>query len=193
MTVLVSIYIVIGGIRLIKETISPLIGEAPDHNLVKNITEEILKFEGVLGIHDLIIHTYGPGKTFITVHVEVDSNDSVLISHSLVDRIEKYINEKYNTNLVIHMDPIEIQDEYTNQVKEEISKILNNIDSTLKFHDFRVVKGTKHDNIIFDLEYPENFKMSEKELEEVIKNKIELINPRLRLIIEFDIIFKEGN
>lgn len=191
MTVAVSLYIIYTGISLIKSTISPLIGEAPCSDLTKNVTNDILSFKGVLGIHDLVVHTYGPGKTFITAHVEVDASVNVVKSHDMIDEIERYISEKHNTNLVIHMDPIETKDEYTNSIRTEVDKILNVIDSELCYHDFRVVKGSNHDNIIFDLEYPVDYKISETELREEITKRVKDIYPKCKLIIDFDMIFND--
>lgn len=191
MTAAVSIYIIFNGIMLVKETVSPLIGEAPSIELLKNVTDDILAYKGVLGIHDLVVHTYGPGKTFITVHVEVDGSVNIVKSHDTIDNIERYINDKYNSNLVIHMDPIETKNEYTNKIKEDISDILKGIDPALKYHDLRVVRGTTHDNIIFDLEYPVDYKTSEHELKEIIIEKVKEFNPRFNLIISIDTIFHD--
>lgn len=191
MTSAISIYIIINGIKLVKETVSPLIGEAPSIELIKNVTNDILSYKGVLGIHDLVVHTYGPGKTFITVHVEVDGSVNIIKSHDTVDNIERYINEKYNANLVIHMDPIETKNEYTNKIKEDIHNILKDIDPALKYHDLRVVRGTTHDNIIFDLEYPVDYKMNENELRKIVVQKVKEFNPRFNLIIDIDTIFHD--
>lgn len=191
MTAAISIYIIINGIKLVKETVSPLIGEAPSIELIKNVTNDILSYKGVLGIHDLVVHTYGPGKTFITVHVEVDGSVNIIKSHDTVDNIERYINEKYNANLVIHMDPIETKNEYTNKIKEDIHNILKDIDPALKYHDLRVVRGTTHDNIIFDLEYPVDYKMNENELRKIVVQKVKEFNPRFNLIIDIDTIFHD--
>ena len=191
MTVIVAIFIMISGVQLIKETISPLIGEAPPKDLIKNVAADILAYEGVLGLHDLVIHLYGPGKSFITAHVEVDGDSNVTESHAIIDRLEKDINDKYKTTLVIHMDPVETNDEYTIKVKEDITKLLEEIDPVLKFHDFRVIKGKLHDHIIFDIVVPSSYPLQNDKLNEIINQKVEELNPRFHLIIHYDISFEE--
>lgn len=191
MTVVVSIFILIGGVKLVKETISPLIGEAPDAKFIEKVCYDILSFRGVLGYHDLVVHTYGPGKTFITVHVEVDAANNVLESHNLIDSIERYINDKYQTNLVIHMDPVETKDEYTLTIKKQFEEIVKSIDPVLNFHDFRIVKGSNNINVIFDLEVPDYFEIHEKDLIDKINKKAKRINPKFNLIIIIDVIFTD--
>ncbi|HHW99710.1 MAG TPA: cation transporter [Acholeplasmataceae bacterium] len=191
MTVVVAIFILIGGVKLVKETISPLIGEAPDAKFIEKVCYDILSFRGVLGYHDLVVHTYGPGKTFITVHVEVDAANNVLESHNLIDSIERYINDKYQTNLVIHMDPVETKDEYTLTIKKQFEEIVKSIDPVLNFHDFRIVKGSNNINVIFDLEVPDYFEIHEKDLIDKINKKAKRINPKFNLIIIIDVIFTD--
>ncbi len=191
MTVVVAIFILIGGVKLVKETISPLIGEAPDAKFIEKVCYDILSFRGVLGYHDLVVHTYGPGKTFITVHVEVDAANNVLESHNLIDSIEHYINDKYQTNLVIHMDPVETKDEYTLTIKKQFEEIVKSIDPVLNFHDFRIVKGSNNINVIFDLEVPDYFEIHEKDLIDKINKKAKRINPKFNLIIIIDVIFTD--
>lgn len=191
MTVVVAIFILIGGVKLVKETISPLIGEAPDAKFIEKVCYDILSFRGVLGYHDLVVHTYGPGKTFITVHVEVDAANNVLESHNLIDSIERYINDKYQTNLVIHMDPVETKDEYTLTIKKQFEEIVKSIAPVLNFHDFRIVKGSNNINVIFDLEVPDYFEIHEKDLIDKINKKAKRINPKFNLIIIIDVIFTD--
>lgn len=191
MTVVVAIFILIGGVKLVKETISPLIGEAPDAKFIEKVCYDILSFRGVLGYHDLVVHTYGPGKTFITVHVEVDAANNVLESHNLIDSIERYINDKYQTNLVIHMDPVETKDEYTLTIKKQFEEIVKSFDPVLNFHDFRIVKGSNNINVIFDLEVPDYFEIHEKDLIDKINKKAKRINPKFNLIIIIDVIFTD--
>lgn len=191
MTLIVSIFIIMNGIKLVKETVSPLIGEAPDEEFIHKISNEIQSFKGVFGYHDLVVHSYGPGKTFITVHVEVDASKNILESHKLIDDIERYINEKYNTNLVIHMDPIELNDAYTIEVKEIISKIIKSIDPILNFHDFRVIKEYDKENIIFDLEVPDNYRIKDSELIDLITIEAKKVNPKFNLIIIIDVVFSD--
>jgi len=191
MTLIVAIFIIINGIKLIKGTISPLIGEAPDNEFIENLGKDILSFPNVLGYHDLVVHSYGPLKTFVTVHVEVDAEQNINEAHKLIDDIERFINNKYNTNLVIHIDPIAINDEYTNGIKEIIENIIKEIDPIFRFHDFRVTKENDQINITFDLEIPANYPITNTELIDLINNKAKMYNPKFNLIIIIDIIYND--
>jgi divalent metal cation (Fe/Co/Zn/Cd) transporter len=170
----VSIYIIINGIKLVKEASSPLIGEAPDKELVKNIMEKILNYEGVYGTHDFVIHNYGPGKIFATVHVEVDSQANILESHDLIDNIEREVSEELDILLTIHMDPIQTNDEDTNVLKNITFDAILNIDNSIRFHDFRIVKGTTHINVLFDIVVPPKYKMSDNEIKYIISKEVKL-------------------
>ena len=191
MTLIVAIFIIINGIKLIKGRISPLIGEAPDNEFIENLGKDILSFPNVLGYHDLVVHSYGPLKTFVTVHVEVDAEQNINEAHKLIDDIERFINNKYNTNLVIHIDPIAINDEYTNGIKEIIENIIKEIDPIFRFHDFRVTKENDQINITFDLEIPANYPITNTELIDLINNKAKMYNPKFNLIIIIDIIYND--
>ena len=186
MGLIVSIIIIISGIKLIKETVSPLIGEAPTKEFIEATTKKILSYPGVLGIHDLTIHSYGPAKTFITVHVEVDSKVDIITSHDIIDNIEHdFMNEK-GICLVIHMDPIDIANEKTIKLKEQITEIIVNIDENLHFHDFRVVHGETHTNILFDIVVPIKYHITDEELMERLEKEVKNINKTYRLIMTID-------
>ena len=185
MGLVVSILIVINGIKLVKEAVSPLIGEAPTKEFVDKIVGKILSHEGVLGIHDLVIHSYGPYKTFITVHVEVDGQANVFDSHDMIDNIEQEFRDE-KINLDIHMDPIDTQDEITINLKDVIKNILNDIDSELQFHDFRVVTGPTHTNLIFDVVLPMKYKLEEHEVYDSILEKVKAYDKKLNIVVTFD-------
>ncbi len=159
-----SIYIIINGIKLVKEASSPLIGEKPSKEFTKKIIEKIQSYESVLGIHDLVIHNYGPGKTFVTVHVEVDSKGDILESHDMIDNIERDFKEDMDLLVTIHMDPIETNDELTNTLSNCTLNVLMEIDPIIKYHDFRIVKGNTHINVLFDVVVPPKFKMNDEKL-----------------------------
>lgn len=184
--VLVSVFIIISGIKLIKESISPLIGEAPSKEFITDVVNKIMDYDGVLGIHDLIIHTYGPAKIFITVHAEVDSTVDINVSHDIIDNIEHDFLQNDNINLVIHMDPIDLHNEETRVLKEKTFEILLNIDENLKFHDFRIVKGPTHTNIIFDVVVPIKFHMDSNRLKEIITNEFKKIDEKYNTVITID-------
>lgn len=184
--ILVALFIVYSGIKLVIETANPLIGISPDNELVKKVVDDILLYDGVLGIHDLMCHSYGPTKVFMTIHVEVDSSVDVLVSHDLIDNIENEVGKKHNLMLTIHMDPIDTKSEETIKLKEQTNKILNNLDSSLSFHDFRIVKGETHTNVLFDVVMSFESKLSEDDVISYLKEEFNKINKKYNLVIKID-------
>lgn len=191
MGISVSIFILISGCKLIKETISPLIGEAPSKEFTDMVIKKILSYKGVLGVHDLVIHSYGEEKIFITAHVEVDSSESINVSHDMIDNIERDFSYM-NLNLVIHMDPVDIHDEVVMNLKKVVSKIIDEIDPELKFHDFRIVKGITHTNVLFDIVVPNKYQLSNDEIKEEIDKKLLAYDGKLRTVITFDVSYIGG-
>lgn len=169
--VLVSLFIAYSAFGVLKEIVSKLIGQAPEADLVKDIKAKILAYPGVLGVHDLSVYCYGPNKYFASVHVEVDASIDVLISHELVDAIEKDFMETTGIVLTGHLDPIVIDDERVNLAREEIDKKVKELDERFTLHDFRMVFGEKRTNVLFDVAVPyDAFKNKEE-----IKEKVELL------------------
>ena len=188
--VAVSIFILVNGVKLVFETVSPLIGEAPDEEDVMKLVDKIKSYEGVLGIHDLVYHSYGPKKTFVTVHVEVDAKVDILHSHEIIDQIERDVYNKDGIELTIHLDPIETNDEYTNKIKDVLNCVISKYEG-ISFHDFRIVKGEKHVNVLFDIVKPFDYELSAKELKESIINQFiekakEVDDVEYGLIVEVD-------
>jgi divalent metal cation (Fe/Co/Zn/Cd) transporter len=185
----IAVYILIMGFKLVKESSNILIGTAPDAEFVHSIIKRIKEYEGVLGIHDLVVHSYGESKSFITVHVEVDSEESIMVSHELMDNIEADFL-KDNINLVIHMDPVCINDPETNELKSMCTKIISDIaseySSPVSMHDFRVVKGTIYTKVLFDVSISNDMPLSDKRLCEEINEEIKRINPLIELILTVD-------
>lgn len=188
----VSVFILISGYKLIKEAMSPLIGEKPSKELVDDIVKKILDYPKVLGIHDLVIHSYGPGKIFATIHVEVDSEENILVVHDQIDNIENDFRENLGINLVIHMDPIDTKDENTQELREEAFRILQSIDTELNFHDFRVVKGETHTNVLFDVLVPVRYKISDKDLKELINKKFKDYDSKINTVLVIDHDYNGG-
>lgn len=183
--VLVSIFILLSGINLIRQTISPLIGEAPSSEFIQKIKSKILAYSGVEGIHDLLIHTYGPTKTFITVHVEVDSKVDILISHELVDQIEQDFLKDDGINLVIHMDPVKVDCLETIAYKEMILEMVSKINSQIDVHDFRLVSGSHNKRLIFDLGVPSHIQ-KEEEIIHFLNDEVKKIDDKVKLVITVD-------
>lgn len=170
--VIVALFVLYAGYGILKDTISPLLGEPPSKEIVNELVELITSFEGVKGIHDLVLHNYGANAIFGSVHVEVRSDADFILTHDMLDLIEHLAMEKFNIHLVVHPDPLVFDDERINSLHSMAVEVIKEIDSRLTLHDFRVVDGPTHTNIIFDLVIPYGFKMSNKELEETVKNEI---------------------
>ena len=188
----VSIFIFISGYKLVKEAMSPLIGEKPSKELVDSIADKILNYPKVLGIHDLVIHSYGPGKIFATIHVEVDSEESIIVTHDIMDNIEKDFKEDMGINLVIHMDPIDTRDESTQELKEQAFQILQKIDPILTFHDFRVVRGETHTNVLFDVVVPIKYEKTDSELKKIIGEEFKMYDSKINVVLEIDKNYNGG-
>ena len=154
MGILVSIVVGYSGVKMIKETIDPLIGTPADKQLVDKVIKDILSFDGVLGVHDLRVHSYGPTKIFMSVDVEVNCKDDILCSHGIVDKIESFIKEKYDIDLVIHMDPIDPTDQETIMVMAKVQNALVNVDKNLSMHDFRIIKEKNKNKAFFEIIVP---------------------------------------
>lgn len=190
---LVSAYIVISGIKLIKETTNPLIGTMPDPKIMFLIEGKIKSYQGVLGVHDLIVHSYGPNQVFATAHVEVDSKQDILISHNIIDQIERDFRQEFKIDLLIHIDPVEVNCHETNLYKMKIEHIINNFDKSLSIHDFRLIKTDTKTNVLFDIEMPFQYHLPPKELKNIISNLIKQEDNNLNVIIRIDqFYYKKG-
>ena len=152
--VIVSGFVLYAGFGVFKSTVSPLLGQPPTEETVRAIENKILSYDGILGVHDLIIHDYGPGRCFVSAHAEVSSVADIMESHDLIDVIEQDITAEMGYSITIHMDPLVVNDETINYAKAMVTGIVTDIDSTLSIHDFRVVSGPHHTNLIFDLVIP---------------------------------------
>lgn len=187
--IIVSVAILYAGYSLVKETISPLLGEAPDPELVREINQAILSYEHIQGVHDLIIHNYGVGKSIASVHAEIPADIDIMTIHDIIDTAEREISEKFKTHLVIHMDPICIETEEVAYTKSEVEKIIKYNPVIKSMHDFRIVGHGEHQSIIFDV-VVDNDKMvkimTEEELKEDIINAIKDVHPEYNCIITID-------
>lgn len=183
----VSIFILYAGYNLVKETISPLLGEAPSPDLVKSIIEETLSYKGIIGVHDLIVHSYGAGKHMASIHAEIPSNIPVMESHEIIDRAEYEISRKLNILLVIHMDPVNVDDEKIKKTREEVKEVLKEFPDIISLHDFRFVGDGNHKNILFDIVITDRIKRAEeKELINNIKSRIRDKYPQYNVKIHID-------
>ena len=167
----VAIFITISGIKLVIETGDPLLGQAPDPQLIREIGQRITSYDGVIGMHDLQVHSYGPGRTFASVHAEVPANVDILVSHDIIDNIEREVGAEMGINLVIHMDPVVTDNEKINRLKAEIDQIVKGIDTDLSMHDFRAVFGPTHTNLVFDVVVPPAFELTDSQIIQNISEK----------------------
>lgn len=183
---LVSALIIYSGIGILKDTVDDLIGTTPEPELINNIISKLKSYEDVMGIHDLVVHSYGPGNYFATVHVEVPSHADILISHDMIDNIERDFLNELNINLVIHLDPIVTDDDETNETKAIVTDIIKSINHDLSIHDFRMVKGETHTNLIFDVLTPVDFETKDDEIINIINKAIKNYDERYNVVITVD-------
>ncbi len=150
----VALFVMWSGFSVMRETVSPLLGQAPDEQFVMDIKRTVMAHEGVVGVHDLMVHNYGPGRLVMSLHAEVPSHEDILQSHDLIDRIERELGEKYHALVCIHMDPVDFDDPEVAHMRAEVVMQLAEMNESLSLHDFRVVRGETHTNLIFDLVVP---------------------------------------
>lgn len=184
----VALFIVYSGFTLIKDTINPLLGEAPDPELVESIHQMVLSYDNILGTHDLIVHNYGPGKCMASIHAEIPSDISVVKIHEIIDKAEREISKDLNIYLVIHIDPICVIEGEVQEAYDEILRLVNEIDHIESIHDFRVVGEGEVKNLIFDLVIDTSKKLeySDDELKEKINSNIKKDHPSYNCIITLD-------
>lgn len=186
MAVLVALFILYSGVGLVKDTLDPLLGKAPDPALVEHIRKKIMTYPGILGTHDLMVHDYGPGRLFASVHVEMAAEEESLKCHDVIDTIEKDFLEQENLNLVIHFDPIVTSDELVGNLRRWLGEAVTRIDKRLTVHDLRMVPGETHTNMIFDCVVPHNFSMTDKELRQQIQALVTEEYPGYQCVITVD-------
>lgn len=182
----VAVFILYSGVKLVVQTINPILGEAPDHELVQSIEEKILSYQGVLGIHDLMVHSYGPNRFFASVHVEVSAKEDIMLSHDLIDNIEREVGQQLGIQMVVHMDPIVLDDPQVDELRTFVKKVVSDIDGQITMHDFRAVQGPTHTNLIFDIVVPCGSKKNKDELVNEIAVRIKQRDERLFAVITVD-------
>lgn len=207
--ILVALMVIWAGIQAAKDTIDPLLGLMPSEEFVQQIKDIVMRAEhveqGVLGLHDLMVHDYGPGRKVISLHVEVPSNGDIMSLHDLIDNIERDLSEELRCQAVIHMDPVLVDDAETNRMKEIVASIIDSInteyESRLKdkkssanhqhisFHDFRIVAGPTHTNLLFDIVVPYDFDMKDEEVTAKINQSVRMVNPTYYCVIDVDKTF----
>ncbi len=183
---LVAIFIIYSGIQLIRETSSPLLGSSPDPELVNEIRERVLAHDSVLGIHDLVVHNYGPGRIFASLHIEVDAHGDLIASHDVVDEIEREIAKDLKIQLVAHMDPLDTKDPLTAEINYSLNEIIEPLCGVSEIHDLRIVAGYSHQNIIFDVVVDSDCPYSDAELKKLLDQEIKELSPTYFTVITID-------
>lgn len=186
MGVAVSVFIIISSIKFVAEAANPLLGTKPPEELVAKIKEIILSHEGVMGVHDLMVHSYGEGKYFAVVHVEVPAKEDIMITHDLIDNIEHDVVRETGVNLTIHMDPVDTEDEELGELKIRAKKVIAEMGEGLSLHDFRIVRGTTHTNILFDVAVPFESKYTLKDVTDRMKEEFNKDGKIYYFVIEMD-------
>lgn len=179
-----ALFVLWSGIGVVRETVSPLLGQAPDPELVDKIRKTVLSHEGIIGVHDLMVHNYGPGRCIISLHAEVPCNKDMLQSHDLIDCVEKEIGRQFGAVVCIHMDPVDTDNEEVENLKAITQAVVQDINPAFTLHDFRAVFGDTHTNLIFDLVVP--FDCKEKDMPAIkaeIQRRIQVVDPRLFTVV----------
>lgn len=189
----VALFILYSGVGLVKDTISPLLGNAPDPELVKMIETKIMSYPGVLGTHDLMVHDYGPGRQFASAHVEMAAEADVLVSHDVIDNIERDFRENNGIHMMIHFDPIVTKDEMVGNIRIWLAGLVKSIDPTLTIHDLRIVPGSTHTNLIFDCVVPQEFRMNGREVKQEIAKLVFAEHPEYFCVITIDESYVSAN
>lgn len=184
--VVVALFVLRAGKEAAADTIRPLLGQAPDPVLVHNIERQVLSHSAIIGIHDMTVHDYGPGRIFVSLHAEIPCDMDIMKAHDVIDAAESEVREKCGCDISIHMDPIAVNDEKTNSLKAMVTDIVKRLDTRLGIHDFRITDGPLRTNLIFDIVLPFEFKMSDDEVVKYINEEIKKVNDRYYAVIQVD-------
>jgi len=186
--IVVSILVIVSGIKIFKDVLDTILGKAPDRELIKKIEAYVIDsgVGEILGIHDVMVHDYGPSSTFMSLHVEVDGSRDVYLIHDIIDNVERGILDNFNILATIHMDPVDIHDEERNVLKEMVVKVVKDVNKNYSIHDFRIVKGPTHTNLVFDLLVPAEDRNSHEEIKKMVIFKINQIDKKYRCVINVE-------
>ena len=182
----VALFILWSGLGIARDTVGPLLGQSPPPELVEKIEQAVRAYPGILGIHDLVLHSYGPNSWFASLHAEVSAAEDILHSHDLIDNVEREVGERLGLHLVIHLDPIVTDDPIVNDLRDFTRRCTQQIDPALSMHDFRLVRGQTHSNLIFDVTVPPGYKQSDQELCAALEKKIGELKENYYAVITID-------
>lgn len=182
----VALFIVFSGVQLTISTADPLLGQAPEGELVQTITEKMLSYPGIIGMHDLAVHNYGVGRCFASAHCEVDAKNDILVSHDLIDNIERDFSRDLGIHMVIHLDPVIVGDARTDALHRKVQSLVTALYPTVTIHDFRVIWGVTHSNIVFDAAVPFSVKDSDAVITQKLEVEIQKLDPDYRTVVTID-------
>lgn len=182
----VAVFILFAGYGAAKDTISPLLGMKPSKETVDTINEIIMSHDGILGIHDLIVHDYGPGRMMISLHAEVPGDKNIYEIHNLIDHIENDLNDKFNCECVIHMDPVDVNDRRTQEMKNKVEEVVKSINADLSIHDLRIIPCKNYNNLVFDMIVPPKYHNEDILIKEQVCKQIEEKYPEYQAVIKID-------
>lgn len=182
----VALFIVFSGVQLTISTADPLLGQAPEGELVQTITEKMLSYPGIIGMHDLAVHNYGVGRCFASAHCEVDAKNDILVSHDLIDNIERDFSHDLGIHMVIHLDPVIVGDARTDALHRKVQSLVTALYPTVTIHDFRVIWGVTHSNIVFDAAVPFAVKDSDAVITQKLEAEIQKLDPDYRTVVTID-------
>jgi len=188
MSLLVALFVLKTGFLVCKDTVDRLLGEKPNPELTQGIRTLLLKYEGILGVHDLVVHDYGPGRCIASVHAEVSATGDIVAVHEIIDKAEREIKRELGIEVCIHTDPIVTDDPATNAVHDQMAAFLSGVDARITLHDFRIVPGQKQISLVFDCVLPEGFGARDALLEEIAAFA-RTLDPRYGVIVQFDTDF----
>ena len=184
--ILVAAFILWSGFNAAKDTVNPLLGTPPTHEFVDQIKDLVMAHPAIIGIHDLIVHDYGPGRVMISLHAEVSASGNVLDLHDEIDNVESELREKLGCEAVIHMDPIVTDDGVTGETRKRVASLVHCIDDEINIHDFRMVAGPSHTNVIFDAVVPYGFRLTDSEVEEKIKTAVRTLDGNYFAVVKVE-------
>ena len=187
--VAVACFILYAGYNAAKDTIDPLLGQAPDPELVADVEKTVLSFPPIQSIHDMIVHDYGPGRLMISLHAEVPADGDLLEMHDTIDLVEQTLREKFHCDAVIHMDPIVTNDEQVLKMRSKMHQLVQVIDKRITVHDFRMVTGPTHTNLIFDVACPFDVKQTDEEIKMQVEKIVDLLDGNYNAVVTVDRIY----
>ena len=191
MGLVVAVFILRSGWGAVKDTLDPLLGQSPSPELVRDIEQAVLAHPEISGIHDLIIHDYGPGRSMMSLHAEVPMHADMLEIHDVIDNIERELKERFHTEAVIHMDPIATDDPEVNQTRERVQALVQDLVPGMTIHDFRMTAGSDHKNLIFDVAVPHSCGLSDGEIQRAIARKAAELGPEYYTVVSVDRVYAE--